>query len=155
MRIFIPFNTPSSKNSKIKTQHGIFHSKATQKYLQKLGIKSYSTSKKKVTGYKTRFNLFEIAVVSLREFLKDKEPPYLIGFYFVRDSKRKFDLINASHIVFDLLVAHRVINDDDMNNLIPIPIQVNNTWYAVDKNNSGVYLYILTAKNIQGLKYVE
>ena len=153
MKIFIPGNVPSSKNSKVMTKRGIFHSKTVSKYLQKLGVKSYSA--KGFENYVRRPNLFEEAVAPMRKYLRLMEPPHLIGFYFIRDSKRKFDITNVGHIVFDLLVAHHVLNDDDMNNLIPIPIQINNTWYKVDKNNPGVYLYVLTERNIQGLKHVE
>ena len=57
--IFIPFNTPSLKNSKIKTSRGIFPSKTVKKYLSDLGIQKYSSSRKEVTGYKTKPNLIE------------------------------------------------------------------------------------------------
>lgn len=140
MRIFIPENTPSSKNSKVMTKRGIFHSKAVRKYLQKLGVKNYSVSKKTVECYKKRPNLFEKAVVPMRQYLKDKTPPHLIKFYFIRNSKRKFDGINAMAIICDLLVAHNVIFDDDMDNLIPSFNFINDKWYDTDKENAGVLL---------------
>ena len=46
MEIFIPFNVPSLKNSKIKTTRGIFPSKTFKKYLQAIGIQHFSSSKK-------------------------------------------------------------------------------------------------------------
>jgi len=108
-------------------------SKTVRKYLQKLGVKKYSVSKKTVENYKTRPNLFEAAVKPMRDDLKCRKPPHIIGFHFVRDSKRKFDIINAAQIIFDLLVAHGVIEDDDASHLIPMPIQINNAWYQIDK----------------------
>ena len=34
--LWIPFNVPSSKNSKVKTSRGIFHSKTVKNYLREL-----------------------------------------------------------------------------------------------------------------------
>ena len=58
---FIQGNCPSLKNSKIKGENGIFHSKTVGKYLKSLGIQHYSSSKKTVKGYADaqRLNLFE------------------------------------------------------------------------------------------------
>ena len=49
--LFIKGNVPSLKNSKIKTSRGIFSSKTVKRYLNSLGIQSYSPSKKIVKGY--------------------------------------------------------------------------------------------------------
>jgi len=108
-------------------------SKTVRKYLQKLGVKKYSVSKKTVEDYKTRPNLFEAAVKSMRDELKCRKPPYLIGLHFVRDSKRKFDWMNSAAIICDLLVAHDVIEDDNMDYLIPSPFLINSVWYQIDK----------------------
>jgi len=138
--VLIPFNTPSSKNSKIKTSKGIFHSKTVQKYLRNLGIKSYSCSKKTYELYKTiplKFPLSE-----LQEQFKDVEYPIIVELHFVRDSKRAFDFHNLSQIIFDLLQAFAIIKDDDMNHIIPFPMKINNEWYSIDKNKSGVYINI-------------
>lgn len=43
---FIPGNVPSLKNSKVKTNKGIFPSKTVSKYLKSFGIISYSSEKK-------------------------------------------------------------------------------------------------------------
>ena len=57
--IWVPYNTPALKNSKVKTGRGIFSSPTVKKYLRKLGIQSYSSSKKIVFGYVTKPNEFE------------------------------------------------------------------------------------------------
>ena len=44
--IFIPGNTPSLKNSKVKTARGIFSSTTVKKYLRNLGIQNYSNVSK-------------------------------------------------------------------------------------------------------------
>jgi len=139
--IFIPFNTPSLKNSKMYTKHGVFPSPAVKKYLQKLGVAKYSCSKGTHVNYKTRPNLFEKAVEPMKEVLAKREAPHSIWLFFIRDSKRKFDFINAAQIICDLLTAHGVIEDDNMDCLIPMPIQVVGSWYTIDKDRPGVIIY--------------
>lgn len=152
--IFIPYNSPSLKNSKIKTSRGIFSSKTVKKYLSKLGIQSYSSSKKIVKGYVNRPNLFEELRQDFKEAIGKKEFPILICFHFVRDSKRAFDFGNASEIIFDLLTAHDIIPDDNINFTIPSVMTIdgilpteenmhNLEWYSVDKENSGTWIKII------------
>lgn len=154
--IFIPYNTPSLKNSKIKTARGIFHSKTVTKYLRALGIQAYSPSKKYVKGYKRRPN--EFADI-FDEVNWDKPTETIIlGFHFVRNSKRKFDFQNANQIVLDLMTAHDLIEDDNMDWVIPIPFKMNDKWYSHDKINPGVYLTIFNINELKDgtwLEYLE
>lgn len=146
MRTFIPGNVPSSKNSKIMTKRGIFHSKTVSKYLQKLGVKKYSA--KGYENYKKRPNLFEEAIAPMKNELNHfrKDPPYQIGFFFIRGTRHKFDFINACQIICDLLVAHGVLEDDNMDYLIPYPLssrkltEIGKGWYGYNKENPGVWL---------------
>lgn len=139
--LFIEGNVPSLKNGKIKTSKGIFSSKTVKKYLNSLGIQSYSSSKKLVKGFIKKPNEFE----KTREFFKKhlKNKPYEIGFHFNRKSKHNFDFNNANQLIADLLVAHDIIEDDDMNNFIPFAFKINNQYYTYNKNNPGVYIKIL------------
>ena len=141
--IFIPGNVPSSKNSRINTTKGSFASKTVKSYLNSLGIQSYSSSKKLVKGYVNKPNLIE----SLKEdFLKQtsgKELPLEIGFHFVRDSKRKFDFHNIVQVVLDLLTAHDIIIDDNMDCVIPFALKIESKFYSVDKEQSGVWIKII------------
>lgn len=141
--IFLPYNTPSLKNSKVKTRKGVFASKTVSKYLQKIGIKKYSTSKKTVDEYvdPNRENLFRKAFEEAK-WIKP-EQPIVLGFHFVRGSKHKFDFGNACQIIQDLMVAHDYIEDDNMDYLIPVPFQMNGQWYSYDKTNPGVYITIV------------
>lgn len=139
--IFVPFNTPSLKNSKVYTANGVFPSPSVKKYLQKLGVKKYSVHKGTFENYKTRPNLFEKAVGPMKGFLSTRKTPYEISLFFIRNSKRKFDWINAAQIICDLLTAHGVIQDDNMDYLIPIPIQVAGSWYTVDTERPGCLIY--------------
>lgn len=140
--IFIPFNTPSLKNSKVKTSRGIFPSKTVKSYLSNLGIQKYSVSRKEVTGYKTKPNKINDLKDLFKLSLEGKTPPVEIGFHFVRDSKRKFDFNNANQIIADLLVAHDIIEDDNMDFFIPYAFKMNEKYYTIDKENPGVYIKI-------------
>ena len=139
--VFVPFNTPSLKNSKVYTANGVFPSPSVKKYLQKIGVKKYSVHEGTFENYKTRPNLFEKAVGPMKGFLSTRKTPYEISLFFIRNSKRKFDWINAAQIICDLLTAHGVIQDDNMDYLIPMPIQVAGSWYTVDIERPGCIIY--------------
>lgn len=74
----------------------------------------------------------------------DYEKPLTVGFYFIRDSKRKFDYENAISTCQDLMVEHGWLIDDNMTEIIPIPI-----GFEVNKEKSGVYITILKPLNIE------
>ena len=141
--IFIPGNVPSSKNSRINTKHGSFASKTVKAYLNSLGIQSYSSSKKLIKGYVNKPNLIE----NLREdFLKQiegKELPLEIGFHFVRNSLRKWDFHNIVQVVLDLMTAHDIIIDDNMDCVIPFALKMDSKFYSVNKENPGVWIKII------------
>lgn len=141
--IFIPFNVPSLKNSKVKTSRGIFASKTVKKYLTLLGLQRYSSSKKEVVGYAKRPNLFAQIKEPFGDLVKDAKSPFLLGFHFVRDSKRDFDFNNATQIIQDLLVAHDFIEDDCCRVMIPVPYMRNGSFYTINKENPGVYITII------------
>ena len=141
--IWISGNVPSLKNSKVKTSRGIFSSKTVKKYLANLGIQRYSSSRKEVLGYKTRPNIFQEQIVpQIIELLENKEPPFEIGFHFVRGTKHKFDFNNANQLIADLIVAHDVLEDDNMDYFIPFALKIDNKFYSVDKEKSGVWIQI-------------
>ena len=121
---FIPYNVPSSKNSKqfVRTPKGprLVHSKVTAAYI------------KKTEEYYWAYS-FEF-----KKAIKGKKPPYKVGFEFHRDTKRKFDYINAAQIVQDLMVKHGWIEDDHCDFLFPVFFP-----YFVDRNNPGVKIILL------------
>ena len=123
--IFIAGNTPSSKNSKqfVTLKNGkklLLNSKIVRKYIDK--------SEMDWIFNKTEFF----------KMLKGKNKPYKIELYFIRDSKRKFDYINAAQIVFDLMQHYGYIEDDDSTNIIPIF-----KGFEVDKARAGVEIEVL------------
>ena len=126
--IFIKGNTPSSKNSKqfVTLKNGktmLLNSKTVQKYIKE--------SKGDWILNKNNF----------KKMIKDKEKPYKIELFFIRDSRRRFDYINAAQIVFDLMQHYGYIEDDDSTNIIPIF-----KGFEVDKARAGVEIRILIDK---------
>ncbi len=142
-KVFIPGNVPSLKNSKIKTKRGVFHSKTVTKYLRSLGIQSFSASKKTVKEYITRPNLFLEYIEEFKAQVEKEKYPLKIGIHFVRGTRHKFDFHNAVQIIADLLVAHNIIEDDNMDYFLPFPLLLKGNYYSYDKENPGVYLKIL------------
>lgn len=123
--IFIKGNTPSSKNSKqfVTLKNGktmLLNSKTVQKYIKE--------SKGDWILNKNNF----------KKMIKDKEKPYKIELFFIRDSRRRFDYINAAQIVFDLMQHYGYIEDDDSTNIIPIF-----KGFEVDKAKAGVEIRVL------------
>ena len=123
--IFIQGNTPSSKNSKqfVTLKNGktmLLNSKTVQKYIKE--------SKADWILNKNNF----------KKMIKDKEKPYKIELYFIRDSKRRFDYINAAQIIFDLMQEYGYIDDDDSTNVIPVF-----KGFEVDKAKAGVEIRVL------------
>ncbi|WP_335996891.1 hypothetical protein [Fusobacterium polymorphum] len=128
--IFIAGNTPSSKNSKRiititnkktgKKTTRLINSEVTEKYIK---------------NSKTDW------VLNKRNFLKmlvGKEKPYRVELYFIRDTRKRFDYINAAQIVFDLMQEYRYIEDDDSQNIIPVF-----KGFEVDKARAGVEIRVL------------
>jgi len=149
--IFVPFDVPSSKNSKVKTSKGVFNSPAVREYLQKIGVKKYSSKKQTVEDYKTRPNLFREAV---GEYFLDIEYPQILGFHLVRRTRGKFDFHNLIQLPLDLLTAHGFIEDDNMDCIVPMPMKLQWLgywgWYTWDKNNPGVWIKRLDDKTMPG-----
>lgn len=125
--IFIPFNTPSSKNSKIVTKHGAV-------IPSKLCYEWYKNTAKDWVDNK---ELFKKQLTY--------EPPYHIVFGFVRNSKRKFDFINALQIIADTMQKYEWLEDDDCHHLIPYFLP-----HRVDKLKAGCYIQV-----IQPIRLIE
>lgn len=122
MEIYIKGNVPSSKNSKQWTGKMLINSKTVRNYINNYGYQWYSLE---------NIELF-------KNMIKNRIKPYKIGFYFIRDTARKFDYINAAQLPCDLMVKAGMIEDDNCNEIIPIFL-----GYEVDKKNAGVKISIL------------
>lgn len=128
--IFIKGNTPSSKNSKriITITNKKTGKKATRLINSEVTEKYIKNSKADWILNKNNF----------KKMIKDKEKPYKIELYFIRDSKRRFDYINAAQIIFDLMQEYDYIDDDDSTNVMPVF-----SGFEVDKTRAGVEIKVL------------
>lgn len=118
--IFIPYNVPSSKNSKIWTGRTLVWSKTAGKYVRK--------------SEKYWINNRELFL----EMIKDKEYPLTVSFKFIRGSKHKFDYANPLQTILDLMVRYEWIPDDNADIILPV-FQT----YSYDKYNPGVLISVL------------
>ena len=123
--VFISGNTPSSKNSKqfVTLKSGktlLINSKTVQKYLKE--------SKADWLINKNKF----------LSMVKNKSKPYKVELFFIRDSRRRFDYINAAQIIFDLMQEYGYIEDDDSTHVIPVF-----KGFEVDKTRAGVKIEVL------------
>lgn len=123
---FIPGAVPSSKNSRQRTRTGLFiASKATIKY-RKLSKPYWMT-------HKTQF----------KALIKDRDKPIIIGLHFVRASRHTWDFINPAQTIQDEMVTHEWILDDNVEEILPVPLYINGHYWSYDKTNSGVYIAVL------------
>jgi hypothetical protein len=80
--------------------------------------------------------------LSLENLVKDLEKPYKIGFFFVRKTLRIFDFHNICAGPLDLMVLYNYLDDDNIGEVLPYPIKVNNKFYFKDATNPGMYIVI-------------
>lgn len=124
--IFIPGSVPSSKNSRQLTKSGLFiGSKATQKY-RKLSTPYW-------IQYKDEF----------KEMIKDLPKPIIVGFHFIKRTRNLWDFINPVQTVQDIMVKNGWIDDDNISEILPVPLLINGEYCGYDKTNHGVYIAVM------------
>lgn len=100
---FIGKNVPSKKNSKIITRNKrIISSKLTRGYEQWIS------------------NLMQSNFKEWEKMTCNKTYPFKVGFYFYRDSRRKWDFVNIIQTIADVMQDYQYIIDDDTKHFIPI-----------------------------------
>jgi len=124
--IYIPYNVISSKNSRrLVTPKGRSHPIS-------IPSKAYEKYKKLSGGYWLR------SKVRFRNLIKGKPKPILLGVFFIRCTKGKFDYLNMGQGPADLMQEFGWIIDDDMKNIKIIP-----EGYIVDKQKQGMVITVL------------
>ena len=135
--IFIPINVPSSKNNKQIVYRGrrafLINGKLTTRYI-----------KNTASTWKLHKPLFLNMINGLQK-------PYIIGFHFVRDSKRKWDFINACQTTQDIMTSMGWILDDNLDVMFPVPFQIDGRWYSVDKDKPGVYIKVFSKMELSDI----
>lgn len=125
--IFIPGNVSSSKNSRvfnIKARRS-FSSKQTQRYIKK--------SQLFWNKYRGEF----------KKMIETCDKPYMIGFHFVRDSKRLYDWVNPVQTIQDMMKSSGWVEDDNIEIMYPVPFKINDRYSTVDKDKPGVYIKVI------------
>jgi hypothetical protein len=123
--IFIPFNTPSSKNSRTWTGRFSIENKRVAQYRK--DTKEYFVNNREL----------------FLSMIKGKGKPYLIGFHFVRNNRHKFDFCNMLQIIQDIMVYENYLIDDNCDEMLPVPYLKDGKYYSVDKNNCGTYITVI------------
>lgn len=118
MEIFIRGNVPSSKNSKVWTGRILVWGKTAQRYI-------------KETEYEWAINA-KVFKGMIHEY------PIRCSLRFIRGSHHKFDYVNPTQTILDLMVKYGWITDDNADIIIPVFEQ-----YEYNKENPGVYINIL------------
>lgn len=119
MKIFIPKNVPSSKNTKQWTGRYLVWSKVAQQYVK--------DTDKYWKEYKEEFI----------QATKDKKKPYIVRFKLIRGSRHKFDYPNPLQTLLDLMVKYEWLEDDNADEIIPVFEP-----YEYDNNNPGVIITV-------------
>lgn len=124
-------NVPSSKNSKKIVRNGnrsyLVDSDVTYKWKK-------ATKQEWIQGAE-----------EFRDHVDDYSRPLHIGFYFVRSSNRKFDLINILQAPMDAMSKHGWFEDDNATIVIPHFL-----GYHVDKENPCMLIEILDQPKYAG-----
>jgi len=115
LKIFIPGNVPSSKNSRTWTGKYSIASKQTQRY------------------YRESIDFWKNNCEKVQKYLKKKDKPYKVSFKFYRKSRHKFDYINPAQTIQDLMVRYNWIEDDNADVIVPSFLE-----YKYDSKNPGV-----------------
>lgn len=134
--VFLKGNIPSLKNSKEIQVYKKWipdPNDPTSKILKQFNRLGYSKS---VDKYLKEYeDIYMQAKVDIMNLFKGDEV-WHIGFYFCRDSRRKFDFNNVTQIIQDLFVKYNYISDDNMTALYPYPL-----GYELNTSEPGVWIY--------------
>jgi len=159
--IYIPGSVPSLKNGKQIFQMNTGKSICCNAPYIKIAVKQYKCTKCNVIANKlgTRATLVpsdrhkKYKEDTTGYYIKNRQTflqltmnlayPHYLAMYFIRDSKRSFDLDNAASTILDLLRDNNWIVDDSADMIIPVFL-----GYHVDKNSAGVIITVTNQKPI-------
>lgn len=126
--LFIKGNFPSFKNSKQFTRNGfVVMSKVVKKYL-KLHEAQWGN---------------EDTIKEFHSLIKDLEKPYMIGIHFIRGTRHRYDWINMCQGVQDLMVKYGWIDDDNVAEMFPVPLEVDGVFTQYSKEEPGVWIKVI------------
>ena len=119
--IFLPFNVPSSKNSKQwKGKHiGLVDSDLVQRYRE--AIVPHMLSNK----------------LDWLDMISELPPPYIVTYKVARSTRQQFDQHNVIQVIADLMEEYGWIDNDNADNIRFYPLH-----YFIDRENPGIYLML-------------
>lgn len=123
--LFCPTSVPSSKNGRRWTGRRFLPSKATVKWREE-----------------TEWWWIENKDKFL-ELIKNKEKPYKIGLHFVRGTRHKYDWVNPVQTVQDEMAKHGWIDDDNVLEMLPFPLKLEDEYSTYNKEEPGFFLKII------------
>lgn len=123
-QLFCPGNCPSSKNGRRWTGKFFVVSKSTKKWRQE--TKQWWIDNKQ----------------TFIDQLKGKEKPYKIGFHFVKGTRHLYDWVNPVQTIQDEMVTHGWIDDDNINEMVPVPFKRKGSYTGYSKKKPGVYIKV-------------
>lgn len=138
-QIFIPGQVPSLKNSKVM---GKYPSKTVQNWLRTFGIQSYNSRRKEVKFFKRISKQYDFLEIC-KPIKQYRDSQILLGFFFIRKTKSKWDFNNCNHIITDLMTAFDILVDDDVTHLLPFPLEIDGRYWEINPDNPGVIIKIL------------
>ena len=123
---YVPGHVPSSKNSRA------FNVARKRSFASQSANRYYKESESYWEEIKN-------------EFLtrRPESGPIHIAFHFVRKTAHKYDFINPLQTVQDRMVKFGLLEDDNMDELVPHPLKIDGAYSTVDSKNAGVYFKIL------------
>ena len=123
---------------------GRFPSKTVTKWLRLYGIQGYNSGKKTVKLFKRIQKQYDFEeLCSAIKYCNSY--PLQLGLHFVRGSKHKWDFHNPCHILLDLMTAFDIIPDDNVDYVLPFPLEINGSYWSYNKETPGVYIKILNS----------
>jgi|DEB0MinimDraft_6_1074348.scaffolds.fasta_scaffold08838_2 hypothetical protein len=129
-QIWIPGNVPSSKNSKKIVMVGPRGHRRPKMLWSDLADR-----------YRARIRPILIAErYHWARLTSGITPPVVVGFHFVRNSRRKFDFSNACQTIADLMVGADWLADDNMKEFVPMPLPIEGRWCSYNKEKPGVII---------------
>lgn len=140
--LYIPFNVPSSKNSKRVVRP---HKRDGSPILRKSTGKQLTMviNSDAVMRYKVAVKDYFLKLrPSFRQLTYNKARPIRLEFFFIRESKAAWDFNNISQIIQDLMKLHEWIEDDQVDLLLVYP-PLKQPYYMVDKDRAGVWIKVL------------
>lgn len=158
--IWLPKNVPSSKNNR-EIGYYFLNPADNSNWFIKIGeqfrkIRPTLRSSDRTEAYVKHIAPFLIENRrKFQELIKDLPKPYFIELHFVRDSRHKYDFINACQILADCFTGSywkndkqiplngiRWLEDDDCDNVYFLP-PCSQPHYSLDKANPGVWLTVV------------